>query len=557
MNEQSVLSGTVKSSWTREDVRHLLGRISFWIDEDQVETFSELSCTEAVDRILHEAQTAPLPAKPEWVKDPWKNTERRYQDTTSREFSQMHGMTNRRYASEIADLRRWWFQEMLTTPVPLREVLTLFWHGHFTSSIDKVLVSQAMYHQNAAQRQFALGNFHEFLKAMTLDPAMMIYLDLEESDGRQPNENYAREFYELFALGHGQYSQKDIMETARALSGWTLDAPPGTELPQRETAPGTHRRFTRDGLIPRLVDERHDHREKTILGKKGNFGVDEVIDLAVNRPACGLFLAQKLLTYFAVHDPHQRVRNSMAAAFSRSNGELAPMLRVLFTSPEFYAPESRECRIKSPIMLLVGVCGQLQLDVKFTRGMNRYLAALGQELFHPPNVKGWPGGELWIGAGTLSLRYHLAEIALESRTPPGMDPIGRRRGRPIPLPKDPAERKAFLERMSGRRSRNRPLSLAGKSAPTMVKEKMSMPGRRRGSTEPDFQVTFSLDRLFPSGLPESNEQLVDSLLSRLLHIPVRPELRTVAQEAAANSQGVDRVKSVVRLVLASPDYQLS
>lgn len=345
------------------------------------------------------------------------------------------------------------------------------------------------------------------------------------------------------------------METARALSGWTLDAPPGTELPQRETVPGTNRRFTRDGLIPRLVEERHDPREKAILGKKGNFGVDEVIDLTMNHPACGSFLAQKLLAYFAVHDPQQRVRNSMAAAFSRSNGKLAPMLRVLFTSPEFYAPESRGCRIKSPVALLVGACRQLQLNVTFTRGMNRYLAALGQELFHPPNVKGWPGGELWIGAGTLSLRYHLAEIALESRTPPGMAPIGRDRGRPVALPKDPAERKAFLQRMSGENFGNRPMG--GNLAPAMMSEGMSMPGRRGRSTEPEFQVTFSPDRLFPEGLPESNEQLVDSLLSRLLHIPVRPELRTAAQEVASNSEGSDRVNAVIRLVLASPDYQLS
>lgn len=554
MNRQSDPSGTLKSSWTREDVRHLLGRVSFWIDEDQVDMLSALSCPEAVDQILQETQAAPLPTAPEWVKNPWVNTERRYQNTPGSEFSRMHGMTNARYAREIADLRRWWFQEMLTTAVPLREMLTLFWHGHFTSSIDKVLVSQALYHQNATQRQYALGNFREFLKSMTLDPAMMIYLDLEESDGQQPNENYAREFYELFALGHGRYSQEDIMETARALSGWTLDAPPGTELPQRETAPDTNRRFTRDGLIPRFVTERHDPREKTILGKKGNFGVDEVIDLTVNHPACGSFLAQKLLTYFAVHDPQQRVQNAMAVEFGRSKGELAPMLRVLFTSPEFYAPESRGCRIKSPVALLVGVCRQLQLDATFTRGMNRYLAALGQELFHPPNVKGWPGGELWIGAGTLSLRYHLAEVTLESRTPPGMDPIGRSRGRPVPLPKDPAERKALLQRMSGENFGNRPM---GDTLAPAMSEGMAMPGRRGRSTEPEFQVSFSLERLFPDGLPESNEMLVDALLSRLLHVPIRPELRAAARDVASNSEGSDRVNAVIRLVLASPDYQLS
>lgn len=530
--------------WTAVDVRHLLGRTGFAIDESRVMELEGLSRIEAVELLLREARQTPLPAVPQWVKDPWINTERRYRDTTPEEFRRMHGMTNGRYSRETADLRRWWLEEMISTPVPLREIMTLFWHGHFASSIGKVLVSQAMYWQNATQRQFALGNFRELLKEMTIDPAMMIYLDLEDSDRKQPNENYARELFELFALGHGQYTQQDIQETARALSGWQLGAEPGTELPQRETDPETNRRFTRDGLIPQLNAQRHDTGSKRLFGATGDLGLDEVVALTAHHPACASFLAGKLIAFFGAVDPNQSVKERMAAAYRSSNGEIAPMLRVLFTSDEFYSPASRESLIKSPVVLFVGACRQLQLDVAITSGVNRYLAGLGQELFNPPNVKGWPGGETWIGAGTLALRYHLADVVLNSQEPPGMEPIGRGRGRPIPLPKDPAARRALLQNLAGGRRGGSDNAESG----TMS---------RRGQPEgPALQIRFDAARLVPEADSLANEELVSRLLNRLLTISVRPELRTAALEVASQHVGNDRVPAIVRLILSSPDYQL-
>jgi uncharacterized protein (DUF1800 family) len=544
MNESQSASDT----WSLDDVRHLLGRVSFAVDETQAARLHAMPRQQAVNLLLAEAQQAAPPAAPEWVKSPWVNTERRYADTTPDEFRKMHGMTNGRYFREIADLRRWWLNEILTTTVPLREIMTLFWHGHFASSIGKVLVSQAMYQQNATQRRFALGNFREFLHEMTLDPAMLIYLDLEDSDRAQPNENYARELYELFALGHGNYTQQDIMETARALSGWRLGAEPGTELPQRKTDPETNRRFTRDGLIPQLDPSRHDDGDKTLFGMSGNLGLENVITLTVNHPACGRFLAGKLLSFFAVSDPHNAVRERMASEFRASRGEIAPMLRVMLNSNEFYAVESRARLIKSPISLLVGADRQLSLEVTPTAGLNRYLAELGQELFNPPNVKGWPGEEAWISAGTLALRYHLADVVLDSKEPPGMDPIGRGRGRPIPLPKDPAERQAMLQNMMN----------GGPRGEGSGENDMPAEGRRRrGPDGPAIQVKFSAQQVFPAGPPESTDELVDQLLSRLFSHPPRNELRLAACQAAQRTTGDDRVRAVVRLVLSSPDYQLA
>ena len=152
-------------------------------------------------------------------------------------------------------LASWWLQEMISTPTPLREEMTLFWHGHFTSATGKLFsFSQAFYQQNQTWRKHALGNFRQFLEAVTLDPCMIGYLDMERSNKAHPNENYARELLELFSLGVGNYTEKDILEVARAFTGWDLDAPPGSVKVDRPTAPDRLQfpSITRDGMVPRF-----------------------------------------------------------------------------------------------------------------------------------------------------------------------------------------------------------------------------------------------------------------------------------------------------------------
>jgi len=532
----ATIEQTIQETWTEAEVRHLLGRVELAISPGRVARFVKMSCLEAVEHLLGEVASAPEPEPPTWVKEPWVNTERRYADTTPEQFRGKHGATNRRYGEEIADLRRWWFAQMVESPVPLREVMTLFWHSHFASSIGKVLISQAMYHQNAAQRRLALGNFQELLERMTLDAAMMIYLDLEDSDRQSPNENFARELFELFALGVDNYQQQDIVEAARALSGLVLDAPADAKLPDRETNPNDNRRFTRDGITPRLEPSLHDDGVKQIFGQQGRFGVEEVVELTVSQSACGPFLAGKLIDYFAVQDPQGELRGRMAGAFAESRYEIAAMLRVLLTAPEFYSPESRGALIKSPVALMAGACRQLEAECDFSSGMNRYTAAMGQELFNPPNVKGWPGGESWIGSGTLALRYHLADVLLDSQEPPGMKPIGRDRGRPVPLPKDPEQRRQMFQRMEG----------GPPDAP------------RRGRGGPaEFQVNISVPRLFPEGVPEDPTLLADAMLERMLSGPPRESLRAMAHEVAKRHQGSSRVIEIARVILSSPDYQVA
>jgi uncharacterized protein (DUF1800 family) len=517
--------------WDAKAAAHLLSRAAFASIPCQAAQLAAQPLEKAVDVLLEAAAAAKPPAKPDWVKDPWVNTERVYPDTTPEQRRENHRKTGERQGRERNQLRCWWLKEMIGGASPLREVMTLFWHGHFTSATNKVFISQAIYEQNATLRKHALGNFRDFLQAITLDAAMMLYLDMEDSDKKKPNENYARELLELFTLGEGNYTERDIKEVARALTGWTLDAPPGVR-PRPKAPADAPRAFARDGLVAKLLPERHDDGEKTILGKTGKFGVEEVIDILVRHEQTGRFLARKMIGFFGASDADGTLRARMARIFRENKYEIRPMLHELLITPEFYAPASRGNQIKSPVQLLVGACRQLQLDVEPTALLAEATAAMGQELFRPPNIKGWPGGMDWISAGSLAVRYHLPESLLDGKEPAGLEPIGRERF--FPLPADAAARRDLLERLE--------------KFDEQRKEE-----RRKGG----IKVRFVAERLFPKGIPDKPQAVVDALLERLLIIPPRPDTRDTLIEACRVVPKADRPALVARLLLMTPEYQIA
>jgi uncharacterized protein (DUF1800 family) len=517
--------------WDARATAHLLSRAAFGGTPGEIARLSALSLDQAVDTLLAEATAAAAPARPEWVKDPWVNTERRYADTPREEATQAHRATRRRYAAELNQLRSWWLGEMIATPAPLREVMTLFWHGHFATATGKVSISQAIYQQNETLRRLALGNFRTLLGAITLDPAMMMYLDLEGSDKARPNENYARELYELFTIGIGHYSEKDIKETARALTGWTLAGPAGSDG-GRATAPDTPRDFARDGLLVRFDAERHDNGAKIAFGTTSDLCIDEVLDLIMRQEATGRFLAAKLVDFFGAADPEGTLRDRMATVFQESRGEVRDMLRTLFTAPEFYADAARGTQIKSPVRLLVGACRQLALDITPTPSLAQMTAAMGQELFNPPNVKGWPGGKAWIGAGTMAVRYHLPAALLDGQEPAGLEPLGINRF--LALPRDASEGAAMLARMEN-----------------------SSAERRADRRKEGLKSRFRAAAIYPQGPPDDPGTLVNDLLERLVVTPLRPSTRTTLIEACKNAPASDRPAIIARLILASPEYQLA
>jgi uncharacterized protein (DUF1800 family) len=518
--------------WDENAARHLLSRTCFGGTPEQARALATLSIDDAVKSLLDDAENAQGPSQPEWVRDVWVNSLRRYSDMPREEYLVMFRRASSRNDVELLDLKSRWVQHMVQTPHPLRENLTLFWHGHFTSASGKMFaVTQAFYQQNETWRRHSLGNFRAFLEAVTLDPGMLIYLDMEGSTKENPNENYARELLELFSLGVEKYSEGDIREVARSLTGWTLDAPAGSVKPDRPTNPETAKSLARDGLIPTFVADQHDDGTKTVFGHSGRFGVQEVLDLIVEHPACGPHVAACLLRYFGVEDPAGELKQRMATAFRESHFEIRPMLHVLLTSPEFYSGSLRGNRVKSPVRLLVGACRDLKLDGEFTPSIAQATVPLGQELFNPPTVKGWPTNTDWITSTTLALRYRLPEVLLDGKNLSSVRPLGRIRGTLIP--RDAAEGQKLITRLLA-----------------LDEEK------RDATTQPAVPLKFAAETFVEVPVTADAEKLTDELLKRLLVVPARTVTRDAIISEIRGLPPKDRTLAAVRLILATPEYQM-
>jgi len=233
-------------NWNREQAQHLLSRAGFGGTPAEVEALRQAGRERAVDHLLRFPETASSESRPAWVREPWVDTEARLPDIPREEQTKRHVATRIRYRQEMDDLRLWWLERMVRTAHPLQEKLVLFWHWHFPTAQAKVFISQAHFVQNALYRTHAAGNFRSLVRAVTVDPGMLLYLDGNTNTAGHPNENYARELMELFTLGIGNYTEQDIREGARALSGWQLD-----------------------GLTPQFRSEKHDAGEKSFLGRQG------------------------------------------------------------------------------------------------------------------------------------------------------------------------------------------------------------------------------------------------------------------------------------------------
>ena len=279
-------------------------------------------------------------------------------------------------------LKAWWLYRVLWDPDPLREKLTLFWHSHFATSNQKVGSIAQMVQQNELLRRHALGSFADLLAGIIADPAMLVWLDGSGSKKEKPNENFAREFLELFTLGPGRYTEKDIREAARAFTGWTIE--------------GGKAKFQETG---------HDAGAKTFLKQKGAWKSADIVRITLEQPACAEFLCRKLYRYFVseTHDPERDLLLPLAQELRRHEYDIGHVVGVILRSRHFYSREVRRQRIKSPVEYSAGLLRTLEVPRLDLRILALTLACdrQGQELFHPPNVKGWDGGKTWLNSTTL------------------------------------------------------------------------------------------------------------------------------------------------------------
>ncbi|HEV2029325.1 MAG TPA: DUF1800 domain-containing protein [Candidatus Dormibacteraeota bacterium] len=313
----------------------------------------------------------------------------------------------------VGQLQLWWLDHMLSTPTPLAERMTLFWHGHFTSDYRKTADNTFMYWQNLTWRRIAMTNLRAMLMEVTTDPAMLRYLDLATSTGQNPNENYSRELMELFTMGPGNYSETDVRESAKALAGWQEPQPDSYASVVVDKANNVTRKLPvystqRPGV---LNPKRAFKGSVAYLGKTGPLDTQGVIDRILAQPATAQFIAGKLAQHFVTARPEAGYVKNLGDTFRRSNYDMKTLMRALFTSPQFVAAQSYRTLVKSPTEFMVhaalalGAAKPSKLIVSAGSGM-------GQSLFDPPDVGGWPSNESWISSNTVVERVNFVTAAL-------------------------------------------------------------------------------------------------------------------------------------------------
>jgi uncharacterized protein (DUF1800 family) len=372
---------------TRSDVAHLLRRSGFGATPATVDELTALGYEAAVARVCDltradpAAEAVPVPVF----------------DTPGYLAGSRGDADQRRAALRQARVEReglilWWVRRMVAAEQPLAEKLTFLWHDHFATSLTKVKLAELLYRQQQTLRARSTGRFDDLLGAVARDPAMLIWLDGRESTDEAPNENFGREMLELFALGHGghhdgqPYTEADVQELARALTGWVID---------RSTGQAT------------LKPARHDAGIKTVLGERGPFGLDDVVAIATTHPVCAPHVVARLWSRLArPARPDDIVVQELAAGFAEDL-DIGALLARLFLHPEFRSVETKQGLVRMPIDFVVGTLRALSSTVP-DAGLLGALKGLAQVPFAPPDVSGWPANEAWLSTSSAQVRLRFA-----------------------------------------------------------------------------------------------------------------------------------------------------
>ena len=394
--------------------QHLLNRAGFGGTPSQARALAEMGLDAAVDHLVDYGD-APTPdvRADDFDRDIMRplNEDERMQVQSARRMGnearveQARRERQQRQAADrrqMAEIQRWWLERMIETARPLEEKMTLFWHGHFATGYRAVEDSYHMFLQNQFFRAHALGNFKDDLAhGIIRDPAMIVYLNNHQNRKQAPNENLAREFMELFTLGEGNdYTEDDIKEGARALTGYTYDD---------------------DEFVFR--PSQHDYGEKRILGQTGTFDGSDFIELIFTKRSASEFLCLKLYRYL-VNDladgPGSEARRyiqEMGRLLRSNRYEVKPVLRAVFSSAHFYEAANTASQIKSPIQLVVQSIRSLRTPARSLRTLVGAVEMMGQTPFYPPSVKGWDGGRSWINTSTMFIRQNALVYLLTGRRP--------------------------------------------------------------------------------------------------------------------------------------------
>ncbi len=470
----------------QRNVQHLFWRAGFGASPMEVQAALSKSQRQLVKNLLHDSrQSESFEIVKTEPRIALKTAKRGIKsDVNSREEmrEQLKDLIQEKRET-IGNLNDAWVTRMGQSQGVLREKMTLFWHNHFACRSKLATFIQQ---QNNTLRKHALGKFGDLLMAVSKDAAMLQFLNNQQNRKKSPNENFAREVMELFTLGRGNYTETDIKEAARAFTGWGFNL-------QGEFV---FRQFF------------HDDGSKTIFGKTGNYQGEDVIEMLLSNPQTARFISTKLYRYFVNEHINEEHVASMANRFFRSDYDIADLMEYVFTTDWFYDPANIGAQIKSPVELLAGLQRTLSLDFVDKTPVLYTQKALGQILFNPPNVAGWPGGKAWIDSSSLLTRMQLPKVLFRNET------------------------------------LNVSVKDNGDANEEVIKRKNK------------FEVTMDWN-LFAQALDKvPEESLGKTLASYLLQVPINSLLLKTIENQIVSKDRTERIKQLTITIMGLPEYQV-
>jgi hypothetical protein len=451
---------------------------------------------------------------------------------------------------ETRRLGYWWANRMLQTSHPLEEKMALMWHGHFATHENKVRDYRKMLQQIALFEKGATGNIRDLTIEVAQNPAMLYFLDAQYNVKGAPNENFAREVMELFTMGVGNYSEKDVREGARAFTGWYFD-----------------------DLAFKVDAAKHDDGPKTFLGKTGNFDGVDAVTIIFEQPVTAEYLAGKIFRFLVRDELSTDLRKKLGAILRSGNYELKPLLTVMLSSKDFYSEASYGAHIKGPVEHMVAMMKHLGVEeMPGVPDFNQSTIAMGQHLLNPPSVAGWAGGKAWITPGLLIARGNVARDVLipditafrDWNFAAGSDDLLGRRLRDgydigaATAVSDPANMTAF-DRTALERDEQFNTRISGYIGWEQAARKLI--------PTPRHAAHFDLTRMVLDSGSTTTAEAVDHLMSRMLRVPPARTTRDAFVAFLTKELGTDRIdraktymedplRMTVHLIMSTPEYQI-
>ena len=574
---QNDLSPIAASDWNYDLAAHLLERAGFSGTPEEIGALARLTPVEAVRRLVH-FQSIPNDLPPfdhSGIHDPGLEPfpeSRPAVTKMAKEKGEALGIkvkpggdrplqpiVNKFFywlRASVLETQRvayWWANRMVQTRHPLEEKMALFWHGHFAVNEAKVRDYRKTLGQLELFHKYGTGNFRDLLIAVAEDPAMLSFLDAGVNVKGAPNENFAREIMELFTMGVGNYSEKDVREGARAFTGWNY-----VDL-----------QFV-------VHKEQHDDGPKTFLGSTGNFDGVDVMDIILKQPVTSRFIAGKIYRFFVRQELTPEVQEKLGAVLRSNNYNIAPLLETIFLSRDFYSPASVGTQIKSPVQLAISTYKKLGLtEVPGVPDFNIATGMLGQRLFSPPTVAGWSEGRSWMTPGLLLERGNFIRDVLF----PDINFVPPDRANPSADIRIVADKVRAGQDISAATMPERG-SEGGLAESNMLADRDEDFNTRYGSFRgwqmaiekvkpiPRPAANIDLTRMVVAAGSKNTADVVDYFIRRFMRVPPAEEKRQsliaflnaqlgTSDVSVARTYMEDSLRLVLHLLMSEPEYQLS